>query len=141
MTVLDFDPAPALIGGIFIGLAAAILLLFSGKIFGISGMLSGVLSFKKGEWEWRLLIIVGLIIGALIGHELFQTTKQVETRPYPYLIIGGFIVGIAARIGSGCTSGHGICGIARFSTRSIVATITFILSGIVTVAILRMLGV
>lgn len=141
MTIVNFTPMPAFIGGVLIGTAAAILLLFNGRIFGITGVISGIITPKKHDVFWRSILVVGLTIGAFIAHLIVNSPNTVITRPIPLLMIGGFITGMGARIGSGCTSGHGVCGISRFSKRSIVATLTFMGTGFITVLILRLLGV
>jgi uncharacterized protein len=125
----------ALAGGIMIGVAASLLIVLSGRIAGISGILSGAI-FSKDDRSWRILFIGGLLIGGLLCHAL--TGKPVPeiavTNPW-MAVLGGLIVGYGVRLGSGCTSGHGVCGIARFSRRSIVATLCFIGAGVATVAL------
>ena len=125
----------ALAGGIMIGVAASLLIVLSGRIAGISGILSGAI-FSKDDRSWRILSIGGLLIGGLLCHAL--TGKPVPeiavTNPW-MAVLGGLIVGYGVRLGSGCTSGHGVCGIARFSRRSIVATLCFIGAGVATVAL------
>lgn len=128
----------SLIGGIFIGLAATLLLLFNGRIAGISGILSGVMFPVKGDTFWRAAFIVGLLGGGLIAPLVFQRPFVFEMQAsLPVIITGGFLVGLGTRMGSGCTSGHSVCGIARFSWRSITATVTFMLTAIITVALVR----
>lgn len=139
----NFTPISALLGGALIGLSVSLLLLLNGRMAGISGIMNGLFSAPKKEEIWRGLFLVGLIMGALIFQLLTNDSLTVR-QGYPILlvILGGFLVGVGTRMGSGCTSGHGICGIANFSMRSITATITFMLSGMVTVFILRhILGV
>lgn len=140
MTIVNFTPLPALLGGLLIGLAAALLLLFNGRIFGITGIISGIITPKKHDIFWRSILIIGLGAGAIIAHFMLGTPGEVSTRPLPLLIIGGFITGIGARIGSGCTSGHGVCGISRFSKRSIMATLTFMATGMASVFLMRTFG-
>lgn len=140
MEIVNFTPIPALIGGLLIGLAASILLLFNGRIFGITGIISGIITPKKHDVFWRSLLVIGLAAGAFIAHQFYNTPDTMSTRSIPLLMLGGFITGLGARIGSGCTSGHGVCGISRFSKRSIVATLTFMGTGFATVFILRILG-
>lgn len=127
-------PWDALLGGMLLGLSATILLLMNGRIAGISGIFSGLLKPKKGETSWRVLFLVGMVVAGFII-SLFAV-------PYPEhgvdssmltMIAAGLLVGFGAKIGNGCTSGHGICGMGRFSKRSIVATITFMLVAVVTV--------
>ena len=119
-----------LIGGVLIGLAAGVMMLFSGRIAGISGITGGLLNFPKGDTAWRVAFVVGLLAGgvALFGimPERFAFTVD---RSLPAVAAAGLLVGFGTRLGNGCTSGHGICGISRVSRRSIVATITFIATG------------
>ncbi|WP_428355225.1 YeeE/YedE family protein [Methyloprofundus sp.] len=134
----NFTPISALAGGALIGLSVSLLLLFNGRIAGISGIMNGLFIAPKKEEIWRGLFLVGLILGAFIFQ--FFTDGSVQLRqgyPLVLLIIGGFLVGFGTRMGSGCTSGHGICGIANFSIRSIMATVTFMLSGMLTVFIIK----
>jgi len=128
----------ALLGGILIGLAATFLMLLNGRIAGISGILSGVFFQTKGDMFWRIAFIVGLLAGGLVAPFIFQRPFVFELNAsLPMLLVGGFLVGFGTRMGSGCTSGHSVCGIAGFSWRSISATITFILSAMLTVALIR----
>ncbi|ALF59882.1 YeeE/YedE family protein [Psychrobacter urativorans] len=128
----------SLVGGLILGVATVILLLGIGRIAGISGIASSLLQPKKVEL-WQVLFILGLIISPLL-YQLFATLPAMEvTDSLPLLIAAGLIVGFGTRLGSGCTSGHGICGNARLSPRSMVATVTFIGFGILTVYIGRQL--
>lgn len=117
-------------GGLLIGLAAAGLMLLSGKIAGVSGIFQGLLSPRAGDMSWRLSFVAGLMAGGalllVLQPQLFATSVE---RSLPIVALGGLLVGFGARLGSGCTSGHGICGMARLGPRSIVATVTFIGSG------------
>jgi len=136
--VENFTPLSALLGGALIGLSATILLLFNGRMAGISGIMNGLFNAPKDERIWRLTFLCGLIIGAFI----FQTISPDFFFPrqgYPLwlIAIGGFLVGVGTRLGNGCTSGHGICGIASLSRRSIFATLTFMGTGMATVYIAR----
>ena len=139
----NFTPISALAGGALIGLSVSLLLLFNGRIAGISGIMNGLFLAPKREEIWRGLFLIGLILGAFIFQLLTNDSLQLrQVYPVLMIILGGFLVGFGTRMGGGCTSGHGICGIARFSIRSTVATITFMLSGMVTVFILKhLLGV
>ncbi|BCG65233.1 MAG: hypothetical protein methR_P3058 [Methyloprofundus sp.] len=139
----NFTPVSALLGGALIGLSVSLLLLLNGRMAGISGIMNGVFSAPKKEEMWRAIFLVGLILGAVIFQLITNDSLQLrENYPVLLIIIGGFLVGFGTRMGSGCTSGHGICGIANFSVRSITATITFMVSGGVTVFILKhLLGV
>ena len=136
----NFTPVSALLGGALIGLSASLLLLLNGRMAGISGIMNGLFGAPKKEWVWRGLFLLGLVLGAAIFQLLTNDSLQLR-QGYPLLLIvlGGFLVGVGTRMGSGCTSGHGICGIASFSIRSITATITFMLTGMVTVFILKYL--
>ena len=132
-----FDPISALIGGGLIGLASALLMLLNGRIAGISGILGGVLT-PAGDKIWRLCFIAGLIVAPIILG-LFGPALAEPQMPASWLLIvvAGALVGVGARYGGGCTSGHGVCGIARLSARSIVATAIFMVTAIVVVAIAR----
>ena len=134
----NFTPVSALLGGALIGLSASFLLLLNGRMAGISGIMNGLFGAPKKEWVWRGLFLLGLVLGAAIFQLLTNDSLQLR-QGYPLLLIvlGGFLVGVGTRMGSGCTSGHGICGIASFSIRSITATVTFMLTGMVTVFILK----
>lgn len=134
----NFTPVSALIGGSLIGLSAALLMLLNGKISGISGMFHGLFPFKKNEFTWRALFLIGLILGGSVYYLLPQIHFSLRTNyPIYLLILSGFLVGIGTKIGSGCTSGHGVCGIARMSPRSFVATGVFFISGVFTVYVFR----
>ena len=123
-----------LIGGIIIALSTSILLFFNGKICGISGILGGLLKVPQRDDLWKLSLVFGLIFGSYIFSFLFpQFFNYSIDLKWWEVIVGGFLVGIGTRVGSGCTSGHGVCGIARLSPRSILATVLFIFTGIITV--------
>lgn len=133
----DFTPWTSLAGGVLIGVAAAMFLLLNGRIAGISGIVGGLLARQRGDILWRLLFIAGLVAAPVIWG-LFAALPPMKIESgYPMLVVAGLIVGISTRYGSGCTSGHGVCGIARLSPRSIVATLAFMSSGFVTVYLLR----
>jgi len=133
----DFTPWTSLAGGVLIGVAAAMFLLLNGRIAGISGIVGGLLARQRGDILWRLLFIAGLVAAPVIWG-LFAALPPMKIEAgYPMLVVAGLIVGISTRYGSGCTSGHGVCGIARLSPRSIVATLAFMSSGFVTVYLLR----
>ena len=135
MNIINFTPISAIIGGMIIGLAVVFFFLCNGRLVGISGIVANALSEKKNKFD-NLLFLLGLVIGPII-YSVF--TKHVISitisNSLILLIFAGLLVGIGTRIGGGCTSGHGISGIGRFSLRSIVATITFMVVGIVTVLI------
>jgi len=124
----------ALLGGGLIGLSATILLLVSGRVTGISGIFFGVLKPVKNDFHWRLMFVLGLLFGGFIASFFLDSPFiNLSGRPLTAVVIGGFLVGFGTRLGSGCTSGHGVCGISRLSPRSIAATLTFIGAGIVSV--------
>lgn len=131
---------PSLIGGAYIGLAVSIMYLFNGRITGISGILNGTLHPQKKDFAWRLFFIAGLCMGGIIMNalhpELFIQISRATTVDY---IMGGMLVGFGTVMGSGCTSGHGICGISRMSSRSILATLIFIFFGILSCALFKYL--
>jgi uncharacterized membrane protein YedE/YeeE len=134
----NFTPIASLCGGMLIGLSASILLLCDGKIAGISGIVGGLLKPIPNDTAWRILFVVGLLTGGFL-FRLFapQVFTFSISRSTGALILAGLLVGFGTRLGNGCTSGHGVCGISRFSTRSIVATITFMVTGIATVYIIN----
>lgn len=133
----DFTPYSALIGGLILGLAAILLLILNGKIAGISGIYGQLISKYPLKHTWHVYFILGLIFGPiLVGPFGFSLPENISLT-WPEAIIGGLLVGFGSRYGSGCTSGHGICGIGRLSKRSIVATLIFMSSAIVTVYIIR----
>jgi uncharacterized membrane protein YedE/YeeE len=130
----NFTPLAALIGGILIGLSASAMLLLEGKIAGISGICAGVLNPARGETGWKASFIAGLLAGGLLLRIFLPRAFDFGIiRPYGTLIIAGLLVGFGTRLGNGCTSGHGVCGIGRLSPRSMAATATFIASGAATV--------
>ena len=135
-----FTPWSALAGGVLIGLAAAMFVLLNGRIAGISGVIGGLLKPARGDVAWRAAFILGLI-GAPLVYMLFAAlpTLQIEAG-YGALTMAGLLVGIGTRYGSGCTSGHGVCGLSRLSPRSLVATATFMGAGFLTVFIIRHLS-
>ncbi len=123
----------AFVGGAILGLAAALLLVANGRIFGVSGIAFGALARKSGDFAWRLAVLLGLLTG---GVALFfyspKSFDRAAEMPPALLVAAGILVGIGTRLGGGCTSGHGVCGVARFSPRSIVATMLFVAVGILT---------
>lgn len=124
-----FTPWSALIGGMLIGSAASILILFNGRIAGISGVVGGFFSSARSDVGWRYAFIAGLL-GAPIIYSLFAGLPAVQIDAGPgILIVAGLLVGVGTRYGSGCTSGHGVCGLSRLSPRSLVATLTFMAAG------------
>ncbi|UNM97457.1 YeeE/YedE family protein [Ignatzschineria rhizosphaerae] len=128
---------PALLGGIVIGFSGLLLLIGVGRIMGVSGILNNLLS-KKGMTDWRLLFVVGLLISPWIYDVVIGSLPSVEvTQSVPLLIIAGLLVGIGSALGSGCTSGHSICGISRLAPSSLIITGLFMLSGGIAVFILK----
>ncbi|ELH3777804.1 YeeE/YedE family protein [Vibrio parahaemolyticus] len=124
--MLNVIPWESLFGGILLGISATILLLVNGKIAGISGIMNGIMSPKKGDYSWRLLFAVGMIAGGLIGVLMLGVAvPSTANLSLGMVIAAGLLVGIGTRLGNGCTSGHGICGMGRLSMRSIVATCVF----------------
>lgn len=135
MTIINFTPYSALTGGIIIGLAVVIFFLFNGRLIGISGIAANALNQKERRID-NILFLVGLIIGPIIYSIISDKEINISiSNSLPLLIVAGLLVGIGTRISGGCTSGHGISGIGRFSLRSIIATITFMVIGILTVLI------
>tara|TARA_B100000945_G_C20332966_1_gene573377 strand:- start:208 stop:630 length:423 start_codon:yes stop_codon:yes gene_type:complete len=134
----DFEVLVPLTGGIIIGIAASMMLLFSGRIAGVSGIFGGMLFQQGKERTWSLSFITGLIVGGIllytINAEFFENSSG---RGLLAVNIAGLLVGIGTRIGCGCTSGHGVCGIGRLSVRSMVATVTFVFTGMLTVFLLK----
>lgn len=134
-----FTPIASLVGGVLIGLAAVALMLLRGRIMGATGILAGALRpASLYDWTWRVLLLVGMFAGPWV---IFTATGALPDIQVPVstaaLVVGGFIVGIGVTIGSGCTSGHGVCGMARLSPRSFAATGTFMLTTGVTVYVIR----
>jgi len=139
----SFTPFSALIGGIIIGLSATLLLWTTGRIAGISGIVGGLLRPTAAELSWRVAFIVGLIAAPLLYRIADGTAPAIAVTPsLPLAILGGLLVGYGTQLGSGCTSGHGVCGLARLSPRSLAATATFLLVALATVFVTRhVLGV
>ena len=135
MTIVNFTPYSAFIGGIIIGLAVVIFFLFNGRLVGISGIAANALNQKERRID-NILFLVGLIIGPILYALISNKEINISiSNSLPLLIVAGLLVGIGTRISGGCTSGHGISGIGRLSLRSIIATITFMVVGILTVLI------
>jgi LPXTG-motif cell wall-anchored protein len=137
MEIVNFTPVPALVGGVLIGMAALLLLALNGRMAGISGILGGLLPPSTGDTTWRLAFLAGLMLAGL-GFVYRGDLSAIEIdADIPVLIMAGLLVGIGTRVGSGCTSGHGICGVGRLSPRGMAATAIFVGVGIVTVFIAR----
>ena len=130
----NFTLLNSLIGGILIGIAAIIIFFVNGRIMGISGIIGNLITHKETDQiYWRITFILGVLIGPLFFIILFKEIKSEMVANTSLLIISGFLVGLGTSLGNGCTSGHGICGLSRFSIRSIVATFVFVISGMITV--------
>lgn len=142
---IHFTPALSLAGGVLLGLAAAAFILVNGRILGISGIVGGLLAAVRGERAWRLAFLAGLLLSpiaakGLAGAGLWPAGVPAAPRIAAgtlALITAGLLVGYGTRLGSGCTSGHGVCGLSRLSPRSLVATMLFMAAGFVTVFLLR----
>ncbi len=134
----EFTPVMSLFGGALIGLSAVLLMAFHGRIAGMTGILAGLLPPFSSDWAWRAAFIAGAIAGPLLILGLSDHTIAYSSPvPTPWVVIGGLIVGVGVYFGSGCTSGHGVCGIARLSPRSLVATVTFLGTAMLTVFVVR----
>ena len=138
----NFTPVTALIGGVLIGASAALLMLMNGRLAGVSSIVAGVVPPGSVEQAaWRGLFLAGLVAGALIHRTVIDPGASIAiAAPLPALLIGGVLVGVGTRIGSGCTSGHGVCGLARLSPRSLVATLTFMAVAMLVVFAVRHLA-
>jgi len=135
---LEFTPGPALLGGVILGLAAALYVHLHGRILGISGIISGLFTPKSGDVSWRLSVILGLLSAPLWAAVLFEMHPiQVIDASWVAIVVAGLLIGFGAIYGSGCTSGHGICGLSSLSPRSMVATLSFMLAGFITVFVIR----
>jgi uncharacterized membrane protein YedE/YeeE len=137
---MHFSPWMALTGGVLIGMAAAILVLLDGRILGVSGILGGLLSPRPGDIAWRLCFFAGLAAAPLTLSALLPADAIAPPRigaGWVTLVIAGLLVGFGTRMGGGCTSGHGVCGLSRLSPRSLVATLTFMAAGFATVFVVR----
>jgi uncharacterized membrane protein YedE/YeeE len=132
-----FDPFAALLGGALIGLAALILMAGLGRIAGISGIIGSLLSQPRADLGWRLLFLAGMALGAFGMARMLGGLVPTISANLPALIIAGLLVGYGTRLGSGCTSGHGICGLARLSPRSLAAVAVFMASGMLTTFVMR----
>ncbi len=134
----NFTPVSALAGGVLIGIAASGLLWLNGRLAGISSILGGLVRPQPGETTWRLLFLAGLILGTLIYQMAGGDVSAISIYAgMPVLIAAGLLVGIGTRVGGGCTSGHGVCGLARLSPRSLAATCMFMVTGGLTVYVVR----
>ena len=134
MNIINFTPVSAFVGGSLIGFAAFLFFVFNGRIAGVSSIASDCIIKNENRFD-NILFLSGLIIGPVIYSLSVKSIESVLTNSFPLLIAGGLLVGFGTKLGNGCTSGHGVCGISRFSIRSIVATIAFITTGVITVLI------
>jgi uncharacterized membrane protein YedE/YeeE len=135
-----FTPWASLAGGVLLGLASALFILFNGRILGISGILGGLLVAKPGDANWRLAFLIGMLVApvtlGLVAPSQFLGPVRIEAS-YLLVVVAGLLVGYGTRLGSGCTSGHGVCGLSRLSPRSLVATLSFMAAGFATVYVIR----
>ncbi|MBR1273904.1 YeeE/YedE family protein [Bradyrhizobium sp. AUGA SZCCT0283] len=138
----NFTPVSAAIGGVLIGLSAVLLMLSTGRVAGITGIFGGLLNLRSEDKGWRIAFIAGLILAPVIAGWIgYDMAAPKLPASWVVIVVAGLLVGFGTRLGGGCTSGHGICGIARLSPRSIAATIVFIVTAVITVAITHhMLG-
>jgi hypothetical protein len=139
MTITEFTPLAGLLGGALVGLSAILLMAAHGRILGASGIFAGLLTLKfDAEFNWRLIFIVGMLIGTIFSGLLFFDISSITFSGGPLTTsAAGLVVGIGTVLGAGCTSGHGICGLSLFSTRSLAATCTFMAVAILTVFVTR----
>lgn len=138
--IANFTPIPSFLGGLLIGLGVIIFFITTGRLAGVSGISFNVIS--NNNRYTNILFLIGLIIGPIVYKFLItENIPFIINKNYFIIITGGLLVGVGTKIGSGCTSGHGVCGISRFSVRSILATILFIFSGVITVLIMRIFGI
>ena len=133
----SFTPWASLAGGVVIGIAAAMFVLLNGRIAGISGVLGGLLKPVRGDISWRVAFVAGLLGAPLLYALVADLPRPQIDAGYAGLVVAGLLVGVGTRYGSGCTSGHGVCGLSRFSPRSLVATAAFMLAGFATVFVAR----
>ena len=128
------------VGGVLIGAAALVLWFGNGRTAGISGIVGGIVRPQRGDVGWRLAFVAGLVLAGFAGYAFSHQSITASPRPLPLLAVAGLLVGVGTRLGSGCTSGHGVCGVARGSRRSFAATVTFVATGMLTVTLLRLWG-
>lgn len=135
-----FTPWTSLAGGLLLGLASALFILVNGRILGISGILGGLLGVRPGDASWRLAFLLGLLVSpvalGLVAPPDLISPARIEAS-YPVVVVAGLLVGYGTRLGSGCTSGHGVCGLSRLSPRSLVATLSFMAAGFAIVYVIR----
>ncbi|MEL0223330.1 MAG: YeeE/YedE thiosulfate transporter family protein [Gammaproteobacteria bacterium] len=133
----EFTPILSLSGGVLIGLSAAAAFFLFGRVLGMTGIVARTLDFDFGEGSWRPFFLIGLVVTPLVLSMIAPSPHGFEPMGLIPMIVGGFLVGYGTRVGSGCTSGHGICGISRLSKRSIAATCTFMTTAVITVFVIR----
>ena len=133
----NFTPWASLAGGILLGLASAMFILINGRILGISGIIGGLLRPTSGDVGWRLAFVLGMLVAPLLYLLLAGPVAVRIDASWATLVVAGLLVGVGTRFGSGCTSGHGVCGLSRLSPRSLVATLAFMGAGFVTVYLMR----
>ncbi len=138
----NFTPFSGLLGGALIGLAASALLYFNGRVAGISGIFGGLLQARRGDTAWRASFVGGLVAGGVALAVISPASLDIQVaQSAPAVLLAGLLVGLGTRMGSGCTSGHGVCGIGRLAPRSIIATGIFLLTGAVTATLVsRLMG-
>lgn len=132
-----FTPWAALAGGVLLGLASALFVLLNGRVLGISGIVGGLLRPRAGDIGWRLAFVLGMLVAPSLYWLVVGPTQPRIDANWGMVVIAGLLVGVGTRYGSGCTSGHGVCGLSRMSPRSLVATLTFMGAGFVTVFLIR----
>ena len=138
MNIVNLTPGPALLGGVLIGLAVSLFLWATGRVAGVSGVVGGLLGAPVGDIGWRLAFLGGLVCAGVVAATLTpDLVRFAAPRSTAAMIVAGLLVGFGTRLGNGCTSGHGVCGMSRLSIRSAVATLTFMAAGVVTVTVVR----
>jgi uncharacterized membrane protein YedE/YeeE len=134
---ISFTPWRSLTGGLLIGISVALFLLLNGRIAGISGILGGLLDWPKNDIGWRVSFLIGLVVSPLLYEVFTERPGIIVATSSGWLIIAGLLVGFGTQLGSGCTSGHGVCGLSRGSRRSLIATAVFMAAGIASVYVVR----
>ena len=134
---MHFTPWTALAGGLLLGLAAALFILLNGRVLGISGILGGLIKPRAGDTSWRIAFILGLLVAPTVWALFASPVAPLIEAGWGVLVVAGLLVGWGTRYGSGCTSGHGVCGLSRLSPRSLVATLAFMGAGFATVLVVR----
>ena len=138
MNIVNFSPGPALLGGLLIGLAVSLFLWATGRVAGVSGVLGGLIGAPAGDVAWRIAFLAGLLgVGVAAAVVAPDLVRFAAPRSTAAMVVAGLLVGFGSRLGNGCTSGHGVCGISRLSLRSLVATVVFIAAGVATVTVVR----